>query len=418
MAKPDLNAEPFKEPVELLGAFKTDRAQFTSSAKVKLTFTIYLPGSNVPVRVRGVEFIIVDDDMDEILLGRPFLRKIGFDLNEHLRRVHPLIHDKTLDEIDPDKVKLAATKYQGLSYRNADDDPIELSECIVAGIGKDSEEAITKAFKNCLDEAQRNGISDQGLNRVRHLLKGYRKVFRIKLGPDPPADVPPLVITPVASCKPYRSPQRRYAQHQRDFIINTVRELEAVGEICKNASARWASPALAVPKPGSSKLRFTVDLRGPNSRTVPIQLAMPHLESKFQEIAGSSCFGHFDLAHGYWKVPLATESQEMMSIQTPIGVYSSRRLLQGGTDSGSHFQAVLQDKFDGRVKKMLQWIDDFLFHARNEKELLEDIEVFLEVCHEIGLKIHAEKLPFFFQNSTILRPCYLRGRHPIPPSTF
>ena len=117
---------------------------------------------------------------------------------------------------------------------------------------------------------------------------------------------------------------------------------------------RWASPALAVPKPGSSKLRFTVDLRGPNARTVPIQSAMPHLESSFQNVLGSTCFRKFDAAHGYWQLPLAPQSQEMMSIQTPLGVYSSNRLLQGGYDSGNHFQAVIAEKFQERVQKMLQ----------------------------------------------------------------
>lgn len=68
-----------------------------------------------------------------------------------------------------------------------------------------------------------------------------------------------------------------------------------------------------------------------------------------------------DLAHGYWKIRLAELSQEMMSIQTPIGVYSSRRLGQGGSDSENHFQAVLGEKFEGRVKNLLQWLDYFLF---------------------------------------------------------
>ena len=138
--------ESFEEPIELLGAFKSDQTKFTSSAKVRLTFKFSLPGSNIPVRVRGVEFIIVNDEMDEILLGRPFLNKIGFDLSEHLRRIHPFIHDKHVDEIDPDKIKLATAQYKGLSYEDADDDPIKLPECLAAGIGKDSEEQITEAF--------------------------------------------------------------------------------------------------------------------------------------------------------------------------------------------------------------------------------------------------------------------------------
>ena len=122
---------------------------------------------------------------------------------------------------------------------------------------------------------------------------------------------------------------------------------------------------------------------------------MPHMASKFQDISGSQCFGKFDLAHGYWQVPLAEESQEMKSIQTPNGFYSSRRLLQGGTDSGSHFQAVLQEKCYGRVEKMLQWLHDFLFYATDEEQLLNNIDSFLQVCNEIGLKIHAEKMTLF-----------------------
>ena len=210
-AKSNLKVESFKEPVELLDAFKNDRTKITSLAKDRLTFTIYLPGFNVPVRVRGVEFIIVNDEMDEILLGRPFLNKIGFDLNDHLRRIHPLIHGKHVDQIDPDKVRRTAAKYKGMSYMSADDDPIKLPECLAAGIGRDSEEAISRAFQNCISEAKTNSLLTKGLTRVRNFFKDCRDVLRIKLGPDPPADVNPLVITPVDNCKPYRSPQRRYA---------------------------------------------------------------------------------------------------------------------------------------------------------------------------------------------------------------
>ena len=124
--------ESFEEPIELLGAFKSDQTKFTSSAKVRLAFTISLLGSNIPVRVRGVEYINVNYEMDEILLGRPFLNRIGFDLSEHLRRVHPFIHEKHVDEIDRNKIKLAAAKYMGLSYVDADDDPIKLPECPAA----------------------------------------------------------------------------------------------------------------------------------------------------------------------------------------------------------------------------------------------------------------------------------------------
>ena len=397
-AMPTLAVKAFEKPLKLVGAFHNDKANdppFTASASVVLTVTIYLPGSNIPVRVRGIEFYIIDQEMDEILLGRPFLNAIGFNLTDHLLRVHSLIHDKHIDDLDLEELKLASAKYQGLSYMASDDDPIELPECLAAGIGKDQPEYINKAFESIKSKAKDSGISERGLHCLENIFKEYRDVFRIKLGSDPPANVPPLKISLMENAAPYRSPQRRYGQQARDFIVNTIRELEAIGAIYKNPSSRWASPALAVPKPGSNSLRFTVDLRGPNARTIPIQSAMPHLESTFQDIAGSTCFANIDLAHGYWQIPLHEDSQEMMSIQTPLGVYSSRRLLQGGSDSGNHFQAVLSHKFDGRVKKMLQWLDDFLFYAQSEEELFTNIESFLQICKEIGLKLHAEKSTLF-----------------------
>ena len=295
----DINVEKFDVPVKLDGAFKTDKDTFTASKLATLTITMLLPGSNIRVRLRGIKFHIVDQEMDETLLSRSLLQSMGFNLNDHLERVHSFINNKHVDDLDPTEIKAASLKYQGLSYDDADDDPITLPESLSAGIGEDSRESIDKAFNVIAKDARAEGISSGGAQRLTDLLEKYRDVFRIKLSADPPAKVPPLVITRSDSAKPYRSPQRRYAPTQRDFIVRTIRELEQVGAIYKNNAARWASPALAVPKPGSTKMRFTVDLRGPNARTVPIQSAMPHLESHFQDISGSMCFANIDLAHGY-----------------------------------------------------------------------------------------------------------------------
>ena len=246
-AKPSLVVEPLESPIVLVGAFKTNEDSFSASAKVNLTITIFLPGSRIPLRIRGVDFLVVDNEMDELLLGRPFLKSIGFDFKEHLLRIHSEIHDKDVSEIDPNILKSAAASYTGLSYTEADDDPIEPTEAIGAGIGKDSEEVIDLAFEKIILDAKKNGMSKKGLERVKHMLKKYRDVFRIKLSNDPPARVDPLTITPIPNAKPYRSPQRRYAPHQRKFICQTIRELEAVGAIYRNPSARLASPTLAVP---------------------------------------------------------------------------------------------------------------------------------------------------------------------------
>lgn len=115
------------------------------------------------------------------------------------------------------------------------------------------------------EDGAENGLPKAGKSQLDQMCQTYRDVLRIKLGPDPPANVEPLVFIPKKKTRPYRSLQQSYSPIQRAFIENKVKELETVNYIYKNPSSRWASPALAVAKTGISQLRFTVDLRGQNS---------------------------------------------------------------------------------------------------------------------------------------------------------
>ena len=90
-------------------------------------------------------------------------------------------------------------------------------------------------------------------------------------------------------------------------------------------------------------------------------------------------------------------------------MYLPNRFLQGGIDSGNYFQDVTCESFKGRVQLMLQWLDDFLIHAKNEEDLLRDIDRFFEVCHEFGSKIHAEKTVLFIKTQHSVRKTFKKN---------
>lgn len=372
---------------------------FSSSKKTRLSIIIMLPGSSLPLRIHGVPFYIVDQEMDEILLGRRFLHQIGFNLKDHLVRVASALNGKDFDHVNSEEVKISSAKYFGMRYNAIEDDPITIPEGVGANIGKDDPSELLSALENIVQEAKTNGITDTGAIQLTHMLHDFKDVFRINLNPDPPAKVAPLRIKVKENGGPRRSPQRRYAPMQRVFIANTIRQLEQVGAVYKNPTAKWASPALAVQKPGSEQLRFTVDLRAPNAQTEPIASAMPHLDSMLYAAERSTRFAKIDMAHAYWQLPLASDSQELLSIQTPLGVYSSNRLLQGSTDAGNYFQAVTQEAFHPLSQNLIQWLDDFLVHAVNEKDILQALQPFFAICKEYGFKIHAKKSHLFLKEA-------------------
>ena len=225
------------------------------------------------------------------------------------------------------------------------------------------------------------------------MLDEFRDVFRIKSGVDPPVDVPPLLITRQADAKPYRSPQRRYAPQKRDFITQNIQELEAVEAIYKNISARWTSPALAVSKPGSAKLRFTVDLRGSNARTVPIQPALPIWSRTFRMYLEAPAWVNLTVHTAIGRYPSHLSPKRWCLFRLLSVSILQNAYCKVASTLETTSEPYLQK--NSKVDKMLQWIDDFLSYATEEDELLQNLKSFCKVCQEKGIKIHAEKTILF-----------------------
>lgn len=251
-----------------------------------------------------------------------------------------------------------------------------------------------------IEKAVNNGISSKGQQRCKAMFNKFRDAFRINLEADPPARVEPFRIKLKPNHRPVHAKQRRYPPPQHAFISATVMELEAVGAIRPNPQARWASPVLVVPKHGTEKFSFNVNLRAPNRETVPIASAMPDLEQLIQPTAGSQVYAKMDTCHAYWQLPLHKDSHYCTSIQSPIGVYTPHRLLHGQTDAGNHFQGVASPIFSSAIDRVAQWLDDFLLHAQSEEQLLKYLELSLKQCREYGLKLQARKCELFLKEAT------------------
>lgn len=229
--------------------------------------------------------------MDEVLLGRPLLKKLGFNLDAHLREIQKTSKDIDMSTIEnalwnqqPARVDIpiGPASYKVLSYYELEDDPIPPLQSGSANIGEDDDDQVVREFGKALNEAKENGLSGEGYRRVQGLLFRFKDMFRINLGSDPPGKVPPMEVRLKPDAHPWRAKQRKYAPKQQAFIESTVKKLVEVGAIWKNPAARWASPALAEPKPGTEEFRFTVDLRGPNQQTVHVASAMSDMENLLQ----------------------------------------------------------------------------------------------------------------------------------------
>ena len=80
--------------------------KLTAFKRILTSVKITKPGSNLAIQIYNVPFLVVDQPMDESNLGREFLKKIGFNLHDHLTEVRDSIDGQNLDQIDPKAFKL------------------------------------------------------------------------------------------------------------------------------------------------------------------------------------------------------------------------------------------------------------------------------------------------------------------------
>jgi hypothetical protein len=87
-----LKVEVLPEPIILNMAIRVESDKQTCSAKEMLMSAVTITTPLGPLCMRGVRQIIVEEDMDHTLIGRPVLHEMGFAARQHLVSVRDKFH--------------------------------------------------------------------------------------------------------------------------------------------------------------------------------------------------------------------------------------------------------------------------------------------------------------------------------------
>ena len=110
-----------------------------------------------------------------------------------------------------------------------------------------------------------------------------------------------------------------------------------IGPIQKSASP-WASTMVLVRKKDGF-LRFCIDLRKLNARTVEDAYSLPHTEESLGCLNGAWSLTSFDLKSRYSEIELSEESIPLTAFTVgPLGFYEYVHLLFGLTNAPATFQ--------------------------------------------------------------------------------
>ena len=201
---------------------------------------------------------------------------------------------------------------------------------------------------------------------------------------------------------PFRERYRRIPPHQYEEVKNHLKEMLEIGAIRKSQSP-WASAVVLVRKKDGA-LRFCIDLRKLNARTIKDAQTLPRIEESLDSLCGAVIFTSLDLKSGYWQVELDEDSVPYTAFTVgPLGFYECLRMPFGLTNAPATFQHLMENCLgDLHLNWCIIYLDDIIIYSKTQEEHVERLEAVFQKLSAAGLKLKPSKCEFFKSQITYL----------------
>ena len=187
----------------------------------------------------------------------------------------------------------------------------------------------------------------------------------------------------------------RISPHQYEEVRKHLKEMLDVGAI-RRSNSPWASPVVLVRKKDGS-LRFCIDLRKLNARTIKDAYSLPRIEDALDSLNGACIFTSIDLKSGYWQVELDESSIPLTAFTVgPLGFYECVRMPFGLTNAPATFQRLMESCLgELHLEWCIIYLDDIIIFSKNPDDHLTRLEGVFERLAKAGLKLKPSKCEFF-----------------------
>lgn len=146
------------------------------------------------------------------------------------------------------------------------------------------------------------------------------------------------------------------------------------GGIIEQSSSPFASPVVLVRKKNGA-LRFCVDYRCLNERTVKDSYALPRMEEIVDHLKGCKYFSSLDMKAGYYQVDIEEEDKAKTAFTVgPLGFYQFRRLPFGLCNAPATFQRLMEKAMgELHMTECCSFLDDVIIPGKDFKEEFQKI---------------------------------------------
>ena len=195
--------------------------------------------------------------------------------------------------------------------------------------------------------------------------------------------------------KPFKEPYRRIPPALFEEVREHLKEMLETGAI-RESNSSFSSNVVLVRKKDNS-LRFCIDFRKLNARTIKDAYSLPRIEETIDSLAGSKYFSKLDLRSGYWKCEIKEEDKYKTAFTVgPLGFYECNRMAFGLTNAPASFQRLMERCIgDLNLKECLIYLDDIIIFSKTFDEHIKRLDACFERLKQHGLKLKGSKCEFF-----------------------
>ena len=202
---------------------------------------------------------------------------------------------------------------------------------------------------------------------------------------------------------PFKESYRRIPPQMYDEVKAHIQEMLDLGAI-RPSNSPWASAIVLVRKK-DGRLRFCIDLRRLNNRTVKDAYSLPKIESILDSLIGAQIFSTLDLKAGYWQVEMAEECKAYTAFTCgPLGFYECDTMPFGATNAPATFQRLMHDCLgDLNMNWCIVYLDNIIIFSDTKEEHLKRLEAVFQKLITAGLKLKPSKCQGRMRTLSLLR---------------
>lgn len=167
--------------------------------------------------------------------------------------------------------------------------------------------------------------------------------------------------------------------------------LESEGIIEKVDRSEWATPLVVVPKKNGA-LRLCADYKVTlNKQIVVDSHCMPNVDDCIAQLGQNRFFSKLDIVQAYTHIEVRPEDRDLLTINTPRGLYRYCRLPFGIASAPAHWQRTI-DQILKDVPNKVIFYDDIAVGTQSVEEHFRVLEKIFSKLQENNIRVNLEKI--------------------------